>query len=123
MYREEQAGFRNVFIPASSQVTPDRFAGATPLYYAAKNGAPKEVIAVLIKAYPSSVASVNCLDRTPLQWVFGAGGDTVPIANSNDIAYVNHIHRSSWIISMLIQEDVMGDFDVATMRDSNNYDS
>lgn len=121
--REEQAGFRNVFIPASSLVIPDRFFGATPLQHTAKNVAPKEIIAALINGYPSSVASVDCLDRTPLQWVFGAGGDTVPIANSNDIAYVNHIHRSSWIISMLIQEDVMSDFDVAAMSNSNNHDA
>lgn len=117
MSREEQAGLPNVFIPASSLAIPDRIFGATPLHYAAKNGAPKEVIAALIKGYPSSVASMDCFKRTPLQWVFGAGGDTVPIANSNETAYVHHIHRSSNIISMLIQEDVMGDFDVATMRD------
>ena len=117
MSREEQEGLPNIFIPASALAIPDRIFGATPLHYAVKNGAPKEVVAALIKGYPASVGSLDSYKRTPLQWVFGAGGDTVPIGFVDETIPMHHFHRSSNIISMLIQEDVMGDFDVATMRD------
>jgi ankyrin repeat protein len=115
--KEEQKQFPNYFVPASALAIPDKIYGALPIHYAVKNGAPKEVIQALIKGYPASVVSTDCFKRSPLHWCFGGGGDTTVIGYSNETLPMHHVHRSSNIISVLLNEGTTSEFDVAAMRD------
>jgi len=115
--KEEQDHYPNVFVPASALAIPDKIYGALPIHYAVKNGAPKEVIQALIKGYPASIVSTDCFKRNPLHWCFGAGGDATIIGYSNETIPMHHVHRSSNIISVLLNEGTIGGLDVASMRD------
>uniref|UniRef100_A0A7S3Q1R9 Protein kinase domain-containing protein n=1 Tax=Chaetoceros debilis TaxID=122233 RepID=A0A7S3Q1R9_9STRA len=105
-----------LFCPASALAVPDKINGAKPLHYAVKNGAPKEVVAALVKGYPASVAAVDKNGRTPLHWCFGASGEEVNISPNENVP-MHHFHRSSNIVSILLQKDESGFYDPANMQD------
>lgn len=60
-------------IPFSATIIYDMKHGALPLHYAAAEGAPKEVIKVLMQIYPASKILTDRRGRTPLAWYLGAG--------------------------------------------------
>jgi ankyrin repeat protein len=113
----------NLFTPASALAIPDSVHGCLPLHYAVMNGASKEVVKFMIKAYPASVCQVDCMNRTPLHWYFGAGGtDTVSgvdvvTGQPKSAPVLHHTFRSSSVITMLLHKDPSETFDVATMYD------
>jgi ankyrin repeat protein len=102
----------NFFTPASALVIPDSLVGAIPLHYAVKNGISKDIVAFLIKAYPSSVCHIDCNAHTPLHWIFGAHKDNKKVP-------AHHVYRSASVISMLLQRDLTQTYNVATMKDMN----
>mmetsp|Transcript_8743 Transcript_8743/g.10098 ORF Transcript_8743/g.10098 Transcript_8743/m.10098 type:complete len:1855 (+) Transcript_8743:175-5739(+) len=115
----KQAGSTmNLFTPASALVIPDTISGALPLHHAVKNGATKEIIAYLIKSYPSSVCQIDCSGRTALHWNFGANGDQLTSKTGGTIP-MHHSYRSSSIITMLLQRDPSQSYNVAPMKDLN----
>lgn len=115
--KHERAGSH--FIPASALSIPDTIYGALPIHYAAKNGATKEVISSLIKGYPASLGSRDCMGRIPLHWCLGAVDGTISVGYENETIPMHHFHRSSNVISMLIERTTLGDVVPVEMKDTH----
>lgn len=115
--KNEKAGSH--FVPASALAIPDSIYGALPIHYAAKNGATKEVISSLVRGYPASVGSRDCMGRIPLHWCLGAVDGTISIGYENETIPMHHFHRSSNVISMLIERTTLGDVVPTEMKDTH----
>jgi serine/threonine protein kinase/ankyrin repeat protein len=107
------------FIPASALAIPDSINGALPIHYAAKNGATKEVISLLVRGYPASIGARDCMGRIPLHWCLGAVDGTISIGYENETIPMHHFHRSSNIISLLIEGTTLGDVVPLKMKDTH----
>lgn len=105
------------FIPASALAIPDYIHGALPIHYAAKNGASKEVVSVLIKGYLASVGFRDSRGRIPLHWYLGAADGTVSIGYEHEKIPMHHSPRSSNIISLLTERATLGDIAPLRMKD------
>lgn len=112
----------NLYTPASAVAIVDKVQGAIPLHYAVKNGAPKEIVAYLIKTFPASVCQLDCNLHSPLHWIFGVQERNVEASDDSSQASqtpAHHVYRSSSVISMLLQRDPSQSYNVATMKDLN----
>lgn len=60
-------------IPPTAAIIPDAKHGCLPLHYAVMEGASRDVVKLLLQAYPSSKAAVDKFGRLALSWYLGAG--------------------------------------------------
>ena len=111
----------NLYTPASAIAIPDNQVGAIPLHYAVKNGASKDIVAYMIKAYPASVCQIDGNHHTPLHWVFGVQERDLDEEETTSKIPPHHVYRSSSVISLLLQRDPSQTYNVATMKDCNEY--
>lgn len=98
--------------PANACIVHDAKHGALPLHYALMEGASKDVIKVLLNAYPDSKSLVDSQGRTALHWYLGAGALAErPVHVSGEIPDPNALpyfeqHVSANIIHLLLGSKV-----------------
>jgi serine/threonine protein kinase/ankyrin repeat protein len=91
-------------VAPTAAIIADTLHGCLPLTYAVMEGASKEVIKVLLQAYPSSKTMPDQEGRTALHWYLGAASDqhvSGEAPDPNAMPLWNH-KRSSTMVGLLL---------------------